>query len=268
MKTLVNYKIEYRIVNAWHSLQQFIVKLCNTAYYISIKKKVIFVNSYYDQFLGKVKHKNFGDDLNFYLISALSGKKPVNINNIFPVNVKNYACIGSIVEWICNENTIIWGSGAITGGKRKMVSPYKVLAVRGPLTRDYILSKGIDCPKVFGDPALLTPLIYSPNISSQYRIGIIPHYCDLSHDCIRGIDSEIAERYKVKVIDIKNYKRWTDIIDEILSCDIIASSSLHGIILSDAYGKPNVWLKLSNDITGGTFKYHDYFYGVNRFVLF
>ena len=45
---------------------------------------------------------------------------------------------------------------------------------------------------------------------------------------------------------------------------IILSSSLHGLILSDAYGIPNLWISVSNNIIGGDFKFLDYFSGVER----
>jgi pyruvyltransferase len=52
-------------------------------------------------------------------------------------------------------------------------------------------------------------------------------------------------------------------IDEILECEFIASSSLHGLIASDSYGIPNVRLKISDQIIGGDFKFEDYYEGVS-----
>jgi pyruvyltransferase len=43
---------------------------------------------------------------------------------------------------------------------------------------------------------------------------------------------------------------------------MIASSSLHGLILADAYGIPNVWMCLNKDTGGGEFKFKDYYEGV------
>jgi pyruvyltransferase len=48
-------------------------------------------------------------------------------------------------------------------------------------------------------------------------------------------------------------------INELASCDYILSSSLHGLILSDAYGIPNKWISISNNLSGREFKFKDYY---------
>jgi len=65
-------------------------------------------------------------------------------------------------------------------------------------------------------------------------------------------------------IDIVNYDRWESVIDRITECECIASSSLHGLIVADAYKIPNVWIRFGDDTFEGEFKYLDYFSGVGR----
>ena len=73
------------------------------------------------------------------------------------------------------KNDIVWG----TGWNRKQVikSPagVKFLAVRGPITKYLVKGTNTD---VFGDPAILLPLIYKPEIKKTHKVGIIPHYVD------------------------------------------------------------------------------------------
>ena len=39
------------------------------------------------------------------------------------------------------------------------------------------------------------------------------------------------------------------------------------MIVSDAYKIPNLWVRASDGIIGGNFKYHDYFSGVGRAII-
>ncbi len=56
---------------------------------------------------------------------------------------------------------------------------------------------------------------------------------------------------------------FLDIIDKINQCENIMSSSLHGLILADAYQIPSLRFRFKkNDIVGGDFKFDDYYSGV------
>jgi pyruvyltransferase len=50
-----------------------------------------------------------------------------------------------------------------------------------------------------------------------------------------------------------------DYLCALLSCRIIVSSSLHGLIFAHAYGLPAIWIKLSDRLVGGEFKFHDHY---------
>jgi pyruvyltransferase len=61
----------------------------------------------------------------------------------------------------------------------------------------------------------------------------------------------------VKIIDVTQPIQI--VIKEILECEMTMSSSLHGIIVSHAYNVKCMWIKLTNKIGGGFFKYRDYY---------
>ena len=55
---------------------------------------------------------------------------------------------------------------------------------------------------------------------------------------------------------------WKNFIDEIVSASFVISSSLHGIILAEAYGIPCVMLKDTE--SDDFFKYEDYYRSTGR----
>lgn len=220
----------------------------------------ILMNSWCISRYGRMVKRNFGDELNIYLIEELTGRKATALNFSKLNSEENLMMIGSVIEGFTNENTIIWGAGALFGGETQMkCKPKKVLAVRGPHTRSYLLNQGIDCPEVYGDPALLTPLVYKPKVAKKYKVGIIPHITELSNP----IYKKLADKDGIHIISFSNYGDWHSVIDEMCQCEAIFSSSLHGLILSDAYKIPNVWISVT-DKMGGVFKYYDYFDSVER----
>ena len=165
------------------------------------------------------------------------------------------------MDLLGDEKTFIWGAGAIRGKQPLRKKPEKILCVRGPLTRNYLLKQNIDCPECYGDPALLLPLLYTSKCKRSYKIGILPHYVDLDNVFIHKL---LKRDNSVKLIDFVHYRHWHDVVDEICSCEFIISSSLHGLILSDAYNTPNVWVKFSDKVYGNGFKFHDYYASVGR----
>jgi pyruvyltransferase len=202
---------------------------------------------------------NWGDSLNPILIEKISGRKPI-LANTNP----NYLCIGSVLQW-AGPSTIVWGTGFI-GEDRRLSYKVDIRAVRGPLTRNIILNQGYDCPEVYGDPALLYTKFYKPKTKKKYQYGIIPHYIDQKSPWL----NQFKNNPNVKIIDIvvpSEEHRINRFIDEVNECEVILSSSLHGIILGDSLGIPSYWIELSDKVIGKGFKFTDYFLSVNRPVV-
>jgi pyruvyltransferase len=192
--------------------------------------------------------RNWGDALNQVLVELLSGKKA----RYTPYQYcDRFLAIGSVLE-NANDRTEVWGSGFIKQGSKLTLQPKKIHAVRGPLTRAALLDNGVDCPEIYGDPALLLPLFYNPDIPKKYDVGIIPHYVDKNHPWIEKQLSESG----VHIIDVRS-DTW-DFVRAVKSCKVVLSSSLHGLICSDSYGVSNAWIQLSNQVIGGDFKFRDY----------
>jgi pyruvyltransferase len=203
------------------------------------------------------KQPNWGDELNISLVENISGKKVEWTNTHDGISKEKNIVIGSIIQW-ADQYTNVWGSGFISEGSRMQVEPKNIFAVRGPMTRDILLSQGFKCPEIYGDPALLYPRFYSPKKSKVYKIGIVPHYIDKDSEWIKLL----RKNPEVLIIDVTG--KTNKFVDDICSCERIASSSLHGIIGADAYGIPSLWIELSKKVIGNGFKFRDYFMSVGR----
>ena len=198
---------------------------------------------------------NCGDMLGPLLVSYITGQAPEYVVAGKDHAFDHYFTVGSLVKR-SSRNTIIWGSGMLRPGPLR-IKPKKVCAVRGPLTREYLLSHRVDCPKIYGDPALLMPRFFKPEVPIQYELGIVPHYVDKLDGRLRNLNSNTL------IIDIQSSP--AEVITSMLRCKNIASSSLHGMILADAYGIPSLWIKLSNKVAGAGFKFRDYLQSIGSF---
>ena len=115
--------------------------------------KVFEYNNGNEQFPHRAK--NWGDIVSYPLVKTISQSEKVELTND-RVSGK-LIVVGSVLQHL-NQNDLVWGGGAIDQNHIS-ARPEKVFAVRGPLTRHELLSKGIECPAIYGDPALLMPYI-------------------------------------------------------------------------------------------------------------
>lgn len=221
---------------------------------------------------------NLGDLLSPYIVNKLSGL-PVKYKDFYFLGIKgqigllidflkgrrtikeimktlfffekNLLAVGSIMA-LGNKKSIVWGSGFMNWNESFRGG--KVLAVRGKLTNDKLIAMGFKGCNVFGDPALLLPLIVLPVKNKAIDVTIIPHWKE-----VEIFQKEYGEYYKV--LDIRTADVET-FISELTSTQYVLSTSLHGIILSHAYGIPALWIKKGYIDTDG-FKFYDYFTSVD-----
>lgn len=228
-------------------------------------ERILLVKAWVRTFLGKTSHYNWGDDLNVFFLSLATGKKVVIYPDTYVarfLRVKNYMCIGSLVSSHSMKDSIVWGTGVLNDVKAGSLKdePYKIAAVRGPLTKKWLESQGIECPAVYGDPALLLPLFYKPQKIEHYKMGIVPHYSDMDNSNVR----RLLKRDGVRLIQMRDYIHWQDVIDEISACDFIISSSLHGLIVAEAYGIPAIWVEFKEYVSGWEYKFYDFYASIGK----
>lgn len=211
---------------------------------------------YYSDF-----NQNWGDYINPYLIEKITRKKTVSAKRIFKLKKHNERIfgVGSILNTDLKDG-VIWGSGFIKEPEILHNKPKKVLAVRGKRTAAVLEKFQIPHNNVYGDPALLFPTFYQPEKKKKYKLGIVPHYTEINYFFSH---KDISGNKDIQVISpiVKNH-RVHEIIDKIAECEQVISSSLHGLILADAYGIPSARFTYKNKIIGDNFKYDDYYSGV------
>jgi hypothetical protein len=191
---------------------------------------------------------NFGDLLGPFLVEELSGKHARFTPTDHPLRPIIYLVVGSVMAAL-RPNCVVWGPGIVTRDQSFSNADFR--AVRGPLSYARLRELGYFCPPVFGDPAILLPSVFAPKPAKDFEYGIIPHYVDYSL-VLRRFGS-IPD---VNVIDVRRPLR--EVITEICRCGRTISSSLHGIIVSHAYGVPSTWVEFSDMIFGDGTKFRDY----------
>lgn len=196
---------------------------------------------------------NIGDALNYCLVKKITDKDvhwvPKDSSN------RKFICIGSILNW-ADKNCEVWGAG-LANQTDKVDSEAIIYSTRGPISNQIAKECGavVLFEEQYGDPALLVSKYYKvKKIGKSTNIGLIPHYADLHY--IQSID------HGFKVINV--FEPIEKIVNEIKKCKVILSSSLHGLILADAYGIPNSHIKISDYVLGDGLKFYDYFLSVNR----
>lgn len=203
---------------------------------------------------------NFGDILSEKIVERIVGHRIVTTLNKFlfaQSGKRKLLALGSIIH-MAEEGDVIWGSGINGKHPNKTDKNFyrftqlDVRAVRGPLTRQFLMEMGIACPEVYGDPALLLPRLFpefkrAENPSRDYVI--IPHYSD-----------EHLFRDHPNFVSVK--EDWDEVIREVLDSRFVIATSLHGVIVAEAFGIPTRYLKVSD--AEPLFKYADYFCGTNR----
>ena len=195
---------------------------------------------------------NIGDALTPWLIERITGKVPFHI----PYNSHRpkFMVSGSILNH-AGKYTAVWGAG-IADAFDPISKQCNIFAVRGPLTaRRARTHAGINV-EVVGDPAWVMPLYLAPGRKRQleyrprFKVGICPHYLH---------QAEVAEWIGDRRIKILNvFDSPEQFVKDMLCCDVVYSSSLHGLAIADAYGVPSRWIECTEKLGGDGMKFYDH----------
>lgn len=201
---------------------------------------------------------NFGDYLSLKIVERIVGK-PIRVYQKGGIAERKMLAIGSIFSF-AKENDVIWGTGI--NGKLLEKKYYRfthldVRSVRGPLTRRFLMEHfNIVCPEIYGDPALLIPYLF-PEFKRKenpaYDYIVIPHFSE----------EHLFPKSEIDNI-VYSTEPWEEVMDKILDSKLVISSSLHGVIVAEAFGIPARLLRMQDDNEESIFKYCDYYSGTKR----
>lgn len=198
--------------------------------------------------------RNFGDHLSHVISAAVARERCVSFDDETS-RPHRLLAVGSILHFAQDGDTV-WGSGV--NGKVSLAEirarKLDVRAVRGPKTAEVLRGLGIDAPEVFGDPALLIPRFFG----ARFRVEpvrdyiFIPNLNDLkTHGHLPNVVSPL--------------RGWNHCVEQICAAKLVIASSLHGIILAEAFGVPARYVRLT--AIESQFKYDDYAQGTGRRAL-
>jgi pyruvyltransferase len=187
---------------------------------------------------------NFGDELTPIILQAFTG---LDVEWARPKDAELVAC-GSVLTHLPKAwSGTVWGTGKMRERDKIDLSQANVLALRGALSAQ---GSGASQGYVLGDPGLLASLLPGIKRTTDIELGVIPHWEDRS----------MVWRHRGMTIDVRAHP--LEVIAKIASCKRVVSSSLHGIIVADAFGIPRMWTRSR----GATeFKFRDHMTVVGEF---
>lgn len=210
------------------------------------------------------KRTNFGDAIGPWIVARTTGKVPVNTRGT-SLAVPSLMSVGSILGQVERTDTQVWGTGLIEPlrgdrlAKLKAMDRIEVRAVRGKLTRQELVSKaGWTVPEVYGDPGLLLPryIDRTEGMASAGQVAVVPHYAHVE-------SFKPLEGQSVHFVDVE--QGLEQVVREIAAADAVVSTSLHGLIIAQAYEVPWIWLRITDSpLMGDQFKFEDFFSTLSR----
>lgn len=194
---------------------------------------------------------NAGDRIGPNLVSHITGRPTVHSAE---ASKSRLFTIGSIADGV-DANGIVWGAGLMDPGPQRIQAVQSnIFALRGKLSHGELRKAGLGVSDVpLGDPGILARALLKERSKKKYRLGVIAHYVDQIHPWVNAVASEEG----VLLIDIR--KDPESVLREIDACENIVSSSLHGLIFSEALDIPNLWVGLSERVIRTGFKFRDWF---------
>ena len=200
---------------------------------------------------------NFGDAIDPLIVGHLSGCK---VEHQGPRKADMFA-IGSMLQVVKRAHkeprdkgkVVVWGTGLLNPVfGHDFLDHVDLALVRGPITAALLKRELTQ----FGDPGLLINDVLPFEGAQQDSIDIVPHLSLMEDpDLLAFAESDPA----YVLIDPRGDA--AEVCLQIASCAHVYASSLHGLIVADAYGVTNTWITPTGQ---SWLKYLDYAASIGR----
>lgn len=203
---------------------------------------------------------NLGDMASPIVVAALTGE-PIRFTNIASVSTR-LAAVGTIGHLLEFGKVHAWGTG-FTGSDSGFGLPQRppsrslgrrfgrilVHAARGPMSTAIARAAGATVTgEIWGDPVWLLPSIWPAQTIPTHDLGVVLHLTEVENPAFApkpmdyaryGVDPDFSSRVKIiHPMTARSVAAVRAKVEEILSCRRILSTSLHGLLIAEAYGIP------------------------------
>jgi pyruvyltransferase len=201
-----------------------------------------------------LKVKNIGDRINPIAAQYATGRPTFWTPRVVGPSLLG---IGSILH-TASALSHVWGTGLMNPESGfGDVRGERIWALRGKLTHANLAHEVTGLRDVpLGDPGYLVGrrvAALAPARAPTHRLGIVPHFIDRDHPGIAHLRGQDG----VTILDARDPE--PQFFAQMMACEAIASSSLHGLIFAEGLGIPNAWLDFGPERPEVEFKYHDWY---------
>lgn len=221
------------------------------------------------------KVPNMGDRLNKDIIEKCFGYRVARNNYLtgkisgigsglcnYTYGDEKWKNVLKAISGVLFPEVYIWGTGFVKY-KERDARFYKrnirICALRGELSKkrvEKILGHEINVP--LGDAGILASCLLEEVPQKKYAVGIIAHYKEQENPIFKQLLNQFENSTFIDVRDTP-----LAVTKKISECEVIISSSLHGLVIADSLRVPNRHIVVTDNLLGDGFKFDDYYSAYN-----
>jgi pyruvyltransferase len=200
------------------------------------------------------RFNNFGDLLGPVIVNGMKAR--LGLEEAPACRSTRLFSVGSVIHF-ASSGDVVWGSGVNgTWLSANYSAEVDIRALRGPVSRQFLRERtGMRIPDVYGDPALLLPLV-RPDLTTIARTIPVTVVSNLNESTVLDVPPDLGG-----VLTLSPRAPLEECLKTIASSQLVVGTSLHAIVVAEALGIPACSIA---PLREGTFKYRDYYEGTGR----